>query len=301
MPTTTAPLWGPIKTPPALLRLIVVTLSICLFAALSEPLFQEIFDWPSLQDWLSLSWYGISHSYFWQPFTYLFVQYNSGLGISFFFILNLFFGMYFLWLMGSVVMDAVGSRPFLRLYFCSGLFAACTTLAFMRFTGQYQILSTPLPALMAVMMVWVMLHPNWPLLFMGLFPVLSKGLFLIVIGILLLMDISNRAWTDLVFALSGVFFGYLYAVCAWDMHTPWLLLRPLDAFFNRIGQRFRQFKLKKKKAEIIDIKTGQTKQDDDEAFIDAMLAKISQKGEHALTIQERRRMDAISARKRVKK
>lgn len=292
-----APLWGPLKTPPILTRLIAITAGICLFAAITEPLFREIFGWPGLQHWLSLSWYGIQHSYIWQLITYLFVQYNGGQGISFFFLLNLFFGMYFLWLTGSAVVDAVGSRPFLRLYFLSGLFAGCMGLFFMRLIGQYQVLSGPFPAILAVATVWTMLHPNWPLLFLGLFPISTKGLFLILLGLLAAIDISNQAWVDLLFALSGVLFGYFYATLAWDMNSPWSLLHPIDRFLNRIGQKVRNFTVKKGKAEIIDFKTGETQLDDD-AFIDAMLAKISKKGEHSLTHQERRRMDAISSRKR---
>jgi len=50
------------------------------------------------------------------------------------------------------------------------------------------------------------------------------------------------------------------------------------------------------KPNVIDMNTGKPL-DDDDAFVDAMLAKISKQGENSLSWSERRRLNLISERK----
>jgi len=288
----------PFDTPSIIKRLMIATAAICIVAALSEPFFQTIFGTAGLQQWLSLSWYGIRNFAIWQPLSYLFVQYTGTAIITLPFLLTLVFNLYMLWITGSSVVRAVGETPFLRFYLLAGIFVGCLSLYAMKLTGQYQVLSGAWPAICAVLTVWTFLNPELELLFFFIFPAKAKWLFLAILLAFLLIDLTQGLWVKLVFNLTGALFGWLYALFSWDIHSPWLLTRQIEQFLLRIKQSASSPK-------IYDIKTGKPVSKkpvttDDEQFVDEMLAKISQKGPNSLTRQERQRMDAISARKRKK-
>src|SRR5262245_14401940 len=125
--------WGPDITPKAILNLILVTSIVAILVALTDPLFTQIFG-ISLQTWLSLSWQGLQRYFIWQPMTYLFLQPLAPSGITLFFLIGLAFNMYILWVMGSAILEAVGTKPFLRLYFFSGIGAGLLALFAMYLT-----------------------------------------------------------------------------------------------------------------------------------------------------------------------
>ena len=289
----------PFDTPTIIKRLLIATAAICIGSALSEPFFNAIFGTSGLQQWLSLSWYGIKNFAIWQPLTYLFVQYTGTQIITLPFLISLLFNLYMLWITGSVVVRAVGEAPFLRFYLLCGIFVGLISLYAMKLTGQYQVLSGAWPAIFAVLTVWTFLNPDLELLFLFVFPIKAKWLFLGLFLAFFLIDLTQGLWVKLVFDLSGPFFGYLYALFAWDIRSPFPITNKLDRMLLRL-------KGIKPPVKIYDIKTGkavkkpQPPQDDDQ-FVDEMLTKISQKGANSLTRQERQRMDAISERKRKKR
>ncbi len=141
MTYTSSAFLGPDATPKAIQKLILTTCVIALFSALTEPVFTQIFGIPGLQTWLSLSWIGIHHYFIWQPLSYLFVQSNGSMGITLSFLIGLAFDMYILWIMGSAILDTVGTKPFLRLYFLSGIGAGLLALVAMYITKRYGILA----------------------------------------------------------------------------------------------------------------------------------------------------------------
>lgn len=290
---TTVPAWGPTSTPKVIKGLILATALCSILSALLEPFFNELFGWRGLQFWLSLSWYGIQKGCVWQLLSYLFVQETGSQGIGLSFLIILTFNMYLLWVMGTAVLEAVGTQPFLRLYFLSGLFAALLTLLIMRSSDHYEVLSGAFPAIFAVLTVWTLLNPEVQVLLFFVIPVKAKWILAAILGATFLIDLSQRAWIDLVFYLSGGFFGYFYGAIAWGLRSPWALTRSLDLFLNKLGQKGTGIG----KAKIFDFKTGKEVLNDDQ-FVDAMLAKIYKKGENSLTFQERQRMDEIAKRRR---
>ena len=289
--------WGPEMTPKTILKLIVITCITALFAALTEPVFAQIFGIPGLQTWLSLSWFGIHNYLFWQPLSYIFVENGGAQGITLSFLLSLAFDMYILWILGSDLLNAAGSKSFLLFYFLSSLTAALAALMMMGFIGQYPIIAGPAAPLLAIFTVWTFLHSEAEIWIFFIFPVKAKWLFAAVITAILLVNISQLEWIYLTLYLSSILFGYLYAVLVWGFKGPFAFTEKFDRLLMKMGNYLHTKQEIANPSKIFDFKTGKPLMSDDE-FIDAMLAKISRKGESSLTRSERKRMEEISEKKR---
>ncbi len=304
MTYTSSAFLGPDTTPKAIQKLILTTCLIALFSALTEPVFTQIFGIPGLQTWLSLSWIGIHHYFIWQPLSYLFVQSNGAMGITLSFLIGLAFDMYILWIMGSAILEAVGTKPFLRLYFLSGIGAGLLALVAMYITKRYGIVAGPLSSILAIMTVWTMLNPEANLLIFFLFLLKAKWLLAGILGAILLVNVSQGDGVSLVLYLSGALLGYLYALMAWDLKSPFAWTHRFDRFLASCAEKMRTGTAKAqeigRKTKILDIQTGKPIEDD-ESFVDAMLTKIAKKGEKSLTWRERHRLNSISERKRDQK
>lgn len=273
--------WGPELTPKVIQRLIIIIACTAIFAKLTEPLFTQIFAISPLQTWLGLSWFGIEHFLIWQPFTYVFLM-NGGEGVNFSFLLSLAIDMYLLWILGTDIYNAVGEKSFLQFYFLSALFAALSALAMMYLVHQFPLIATPTPPLLALFTAWTLRNKEARLLLFFAIPMTAKWLFAVVVATIFLVNLSQLNWVFLALYMGSVIFGYLYAVLVFEFEGFWKLSK------NSKGGK------------IFDIKTGEKVQSDDE-FIDAMLAKISRKGEGSLTRAERKRMEEISEKKRKSK
>jgi hypothetical protein len=293
--------WGPENTPSIILRLIIITLVVSLFCALTNSIISSFFNVLGPQELLSLSWYGLFHYYFWQPFTFLFVQDGGSQGINLWYLISLAFNMYILWAFGSQLVQQFSAKSFLGLYFGSGLFGAFIALLTMLLVGRYDFLAGPTPSILALITAWTMINLDVEILLFMLIPLKAKWMLAGILGIIVLIDISHLNFVDLAFNLGGALFGYFYALLAWDIPGPFSWMHTLDRrihrFAAKISQKFRKQSAKKeKKSKVIDLSTGKTTSNDDE-FVDEMLAKIARQGEKSLTWQERKRMQEISAKK----
>lgn len=286
--------FGPEFTPSPIKTLIAVTGFLSVFCALFNNLFHHYFGITGPQDWLVLSWYGLSNYYIWQPITFMFVFPSGSFGISFYFLIMLTFSMYILWIIGTSVFERVGKNPFLRLYFISGIAAGVFTLLMMSLTSYYTPIAGPGPAILALLIVWAMLYPDVQILLFFVIPVKAKWLVVGILGAILLSHLSQGDFVGLVFYLTGPIIGYLYAAIAWGLQSPFDVTHPIDQRLSRLRSYY-PFK-EDISSKIIDFKTGRTVLDD-ERFMDAMLSKISKKGEDSLTWRERRRMRKISEKK----
>lgn len=282
--------------PNSIRNLVIITTLIALFAALTEPFFNQLFKMNGLESLLSLSWYGLNSFYLWQPFTYMFVE--GGGGITLFFLIRLFFDMYLLWTIGSSLVGAVGSYPFLRFYFTTGILAALLAWVVMDITYQRAIIAGPFPSIFAVLLVWSMFYPEQEITFF-LFTLKAKWLLAFSIAAVFLINISQLNWVNLSLYGGALVVGYLYATTAWGLSSPFGFTKGLDAKLSRVGHFFRQKFQSSTTAKIFDIKTGKPALNDEE-FVDAMLAKIAKKGENSLSWQEKKRLDAISKNKKNK-
>lgn len=295
---------GPGSTPNPIKQLIWITCIVSIFAAFLNNIFLNFLNSNGPQQILSLSWWGLGQWYIWQPVSYFFIQTSGAFGVSLIFFFELLFNMYILWIMGSVLVERVGSSPFLRFYFICGIAIGLITLFLMPVLGQYTSLAGTTPLILGIMTAWTMLHPESELLLFFVLPVKAKWIIVGMIVVTFLINISNLNFINLFFYILGPFICYLYAVSVWGLQSPFSFTHFIDSKLGKLGNRIRSLFTKKEgsqmevntKDKIIDFHTGQTVMDDDR-FMDAMLEKISKHGEKSLSWSERNRMKKISEKK----
>lgn len=287
--------WNPANTSTYLRLIIWITCSITFFAAILHNFFLFLHIATPL-DVLGLSWTGLQHFYLWQPFTYLFVQQSVPPGIHFLFIVSVIINMYLLWLLGSMVEERIGKGHFLALYFGSGILSGLIALLAANYAV---IISGPSAAILAVCMVWTMLHSESEITLFFLIPIQARWIMMSVLGALCLLSLSQGDFVSVVLYLSGVLYGYIYGLMMLDLPGPFGFSKGLDKILRKLGRWFSSFYSKGEKnqsaSKIIDLR-GKPVLDDD-MFVDEMLAKIARHGEASLTRAERIRMDQISERK----
>lgn len=287
--------WGPSQTPLLIKALIFLTCAVSIFSALTSNLFTHVFGIISPQSFLSLTWYGLHHQFYWQPLTYLFVQASSIDGIDLFYLISLAFNMYILWAFGTPVHERVGSRHFLGIYLVSGILAGLAAWLIMPLIGRSEMVSGPASAILAVFIVWSMLYPDSDLMLFFFIPIKAKWLVAGVLGGIFLINLSQVDLISLTYYGVATLCGYLYGVWGLNLHSPFSWTKPLDVSLINLKNFFQPGK-SSSKTQIYDFTSGELILEDD-AFVDAMLSKISRYGEKSLTNSERNRMQQISARK----
>lgn len=283
--------FGPHTTPALIRRLIGATGAITLLSSFTNGIIQYLFKTSGPQEWLSLSWWGMENSYLWQPLTHLFVQ-SGELSILFFFVLA--FNLYILWVMGSDLVERVGSSSFLGFYILTGVGSGLITLLLMPLFGQYTMIAGPSSVIWALLLIWAFLNPERELLLFFLLPVKAIWLVLGLLGVVLLIALSHLDFITFFWTISGVFLGYLYALIAWGVHNPFPHFYRFELATLRLFNRLKP-KKSTNPSKIFHLRKEENLGDD--AFIDSMLEKISKKGKSSLTSSERKRMDAISKKK----
>ncbi len=277
-----------------LLLLIYTTIGVSVFAGLTETFLRG--SWYGLHELLGLSWWGFSRGMLWQPFSYLLLHHGQwGLSLGFF--IGVLFHMYLLYMMGTAVYDHVGNRRFFLLYFGSGVVAGLATLMMMG--GGLLVGSTP--AVFGVLTLWAMLYPETELMLMFAGQVKGRWLWVIILGISILIDLSHAQFAGITTTITGALAGYFYGLVAFNLRGPFPQTHRFDAVIAGVGQQFQKRRAHTqsmmqdayKKAKVFDFKTGEAILDDEE-FMDAMLAKISKYGEKSLSRKERKRMKVIS-------
>lgn len=298
--------WGPETTPKTIRRLLIATVIISVLSAAIQTIFEQFTLFPGPQQLLSLSFRGLENGYIWQLFSFLFIQDTGIAGISLSFLINLAFACYLIWNVGTALCELVGEKSFLKLYFFSGIGAGMATLLFMLLVGQDTYLAGNAPVVLALLTVWGMLYAEADIYLFFLIPIKAKWLILAVIGGVLLINLSHLDFASLIYYLWGILSGYLYATMVHGWKSPFKEMLSLDLFFIGLGNSIRRNTsswVKNSRTEsiskgnVVDIQTGQPLKDDD-AFVDAMLAKISKRGEGSLSWQEKKRLQQISERKR---
>ena len=154
-------------------------------------------------------------------------------------------------------------------------------------------------AVYGLLIVWTMLNPDSQMLLFLTIPVQTRYLVVILLGLNLILDLSGGSYLTAASNVLGAAFGYLYALLAWELKGPFPFSQRFDGAMNRLGRRLRRRSPPPSSyahSKIYDFKTGETVVDDAH-FMDAMLNKISEKGEKSLSWRERRRMRRISRRR----
>jgi len=289
----------PGRTPRPIKLLIASICLATLGAGLLEAFFVRLLHLPGPQTFLTLSPLAITHFLIWQPVTYLFVHGGPNQGLSFGLLIELAFHAYLLWAMGSTVLEQVGTKPFLRMYFLSGILAGILTLITMMLTGSYAFIGGCTPALLATLFVWTMLLPDAILLLFFILPIKAKWLMAGIVGAILLVNLSHGDFVSLVNYLAGIGCGYFYGLLAWELRGPFECTHTFDRRMIHYGISWRYRFQQVTSSKIFDIRTGKAQRSraDDDAFVDAMLDKIAKHGQRSLSWRERWRLAKISKRK----
>lgn len=285
----------------SLTQLTILIAVLSLFAGLTDPWFRNYFNVMTISDWLGLSYTGLNHLYLWQIFTWAFLE-PSYDGISFSFLINLIFYLYFLWMLGSSVITNLGEQSFFRFFIATTLFFGVLSAAFILATGSYITLMGLTTFLFALFVVFVLMNSENELLLFFLVPIKTKWLFLLVAGGTFLIALSK--WSLFFFLLypGALLWGYLYGIVVLGLWSPFLALNPFEnwlhhwrSWFTK-GQTVVEDASKKIKGKVIDLHTGQPVLEDEE-FLEEMLDKISKHGEDSLSWSERHRLNEISKRR----
>jgi membrane associated rhomboid family serine protease len=146
---------------------------------------------------LALSSYGIQHLRVWQPVTYMFLHAD---------VMHILFNMYGLYLFGNHVLNSLGTRRFLILYFVSGISGAMLWLGF-NWGSSIPVIGAS-GAVFGVMMAAAMLYPNMRI--MLLFPPIPMTLktFVAVFAVIeIVSEVSNMQGNVAHLAHLGGFLG----------------------------------------------------------------------------------------------
>jgi membrane associated rhomboid family serine protease len=140
----------------------------------------------------------------WQLVTYMFLHSTYWLG-------HLLLNMLMLWMFGTEVERAWGTRRFIRYYFICGIGAAITTC--LTFWDSKTIGASG--AVFGVMLAYAMMFPNRVIYLWYLFPMQARSFILICTGIELFSLFGLQDGVAHIAHLGGMLFGYLYLKRAW--------------------------------------------------------------------------------------
>ncbi len=207
--------------------------------------------------------FAIGKLWLWQFVTYMFLHSVSDPW-------HIIFNMLVLWMFGSEVERAMGTRRFLTMYFTAGIFAGIFGCLF---TPDNPILGAS-GAIFAVEIAFAMFYPNATIIFF-VFPIKAKYLVTIFAGITVFNCLMPTGGNVAHFAhLGGLLYGFLF-------------IRYEPRFSNFLISWQNQQKEKEFQKEE-EVKNG----------VDALLDKVNRTGMKSLTRRERSYLKNASKRYR---
>jgi membrane associated rhomboid family serine protease len=205
----------------------------------------------------------IGKLWLWQFVTYMFLHSVSDPW-------HIIFNMLVLWMFGSEVEKAMGTRKFLTMYFTAGIFAGIFGCLF---TPNNPILGAS-GAIFAVEIAFAMFYPNATIIFF-VFPIKAKYLVTIFAGITVFNCLMPTGGNVAHFAhLGGLLYGFLF-------------IRYEPRFTNFIISRQNQQK-----------ENEYRKREEVRRVVDALLDKVNRTGMKSLTRRERSYLKNASKRYR---
>lgn len=202
--------------------------------------------------------------FLWQPVTYMFLHGNLS---------HIFFNMFALWMFGSELENAWGTRFFLKYYFVTGILAGILS-AVVQPMSTIPIIGAS-GAIYGILLGFALMYPNRIVYFNFLFPIKVKYFVAIFAGIELFSSLGNSGYSDGVAHfthLSGMIFGYLYL---------WLLQHK-----NRFkGFRFPKISLPKSRTKDFR-KKPQNKSKNDKQEFNRLMDKVADSGYNSLSEDE---------------
>lgn len=216
----------------------------------------------------------------WRLFTYMFVH-GSGF--------HLIFNMLWLWWMGRLVEEAIGTRSFLVLYLGSGLGGALLDVPLSLVLGSNLVIGAS-GAVFGVMVAFAVLYPRMPIMLLLFPPIEARFLVagLIALDLLLLGGADNIAR---VVHLGGAGMGYLLITGHQKGVDLSSFVRPIE----RLWQEPPKKKSKKARNEkMYSVSDVEIIEETDQTELDAILEKISKEGYDGLTAEEKKKLFELS-------
>lgn len=294
--------FGPGITPKLVKWFIIIASIVSISSGIIQGILNHLNIFPGPQELLSLSWWGISDGFLWQPLTYALVQDMPVNDITFSFFTSLFINLYIIWVLGSAVNNTVGNRAFVKFMLITIILTGVITLTFLRLIGHYDMLTGLTATAIITLTAWAIRFPNTPIFLFLLIPINSLSLATTIISMFIIYGLYQGEMANVLLYIVAVLVSYLYALLVWEWRSPFTWLAATDNWLLEMRGKFTHNHPKFNGddvdgATVIDIDTGRPTLQDD-AFVEEMLEKIAKKGEESLTWRERERLKKISEKKR---
>jgi len=175
----------------------------------------------------------------WQLITSLFLIPSPDLSFSFF--LDLFFAMAVLYTAGKTVVFAFGKLHFLTLFTLGGITSGIAALIAMHITDTSYAFTETLPAILAIVVSWIMLLPFQNIGFSIFVPIKSHWLFLIAFVSTVLMNAAQGDYIRSLSYLIAFITGYLYSLTVLRLSGPFPSLHKMESIIKRIAIKLSMF------------------------------------------------------------
>jgi len=210
----------------------------------------------------------ISKFWVWQLGTYLFL--HGG-------IFHLLFNMFVLWMFGSSIEKAWGSKAFLKYYFLTGIGAGITNALFTP-NSSIPIIGAS-GAIYGVLVAFAMLFPEATVYLYFIIPLTARQMVILFVVIEFLASLSSASSHIANLAhLGGMVTGYIYLKFGWRLKI-YLKSRMRDARSSRYRKR---------------VESEKAVERDLEDEVNRILEKILAEGPESLTPREKKIMDMYS-------
>lgn len=204
---------------------------------------------------------------FYQIFTYMFLH-STG------YILHLVFNMFVLWMFGTEVEYAWGSKSFGKFYILAGLAGAILTLII--FPHQQVPMIGASGAIYGVLVAYWLMFPNRTLYLYFMFPVKVKWA---IPGMIILGFLLSGAGVAHMAHLGGALFGLVYLKIDWKRRNPF-------GWIKNLRYKRKEAKLERNRQRAEDVMKR----------VDAILDKINEVGIENLSREERRFLEEASSK-----
>lgn len=174
----------------------------------------------------------IGRLHVWQIVTYMFLHSPD-------YLFHLLLNMLMLWMFGTQVETAMGTRAFVRYYFICGIGAGLTTCLMFWDSLTYGASG----AVYGVMLAYAMLFPTRQILFWFIFPMRAPSFVLLCAGIELFALLGLPDGVAHTAHLGGMLFGWLYFKRAWRLgdfvsEMRWKLRRRKFRVLDKDNRRY---------------------------------------------------------------
>lgn len=220
----------------------------------------------------------------WRMVTYMFLH-----GGAF----HLIFNMLWLWWMGRAVEEHLGPRTFTVIYMGAGIGGALLDILFAQILGFNFVIGAS-GAVYGIMVAFAMLFPTMPIMLLLLPPIQARYVVagLIALDVLLL---GSQDGTARIVHLGGAGIGYLLmrAQMGGGDLSKWIL--PVEQFWYRLKGSYGQSTPEPKNKNMYSVADVEIiDETEEQAELDLILEKISEKGYDGLTKEEKQKLFELS-------